>query len=309
LIFLQYVFAGNEHPVEVASHGNCNMRLAPAYIRTKESTVEKLRNEATSKFPKDAYHKVHKDQGGILNASSISDLPRNVGQAKYLQRGSTKPKNFDNIDSLLILLEQCKRQQLHRDEQSFIREVTGAPEFRCILGFDWQLQDISTFCTDPAQIPVFGADPTFNLGRFNVTVTTFHNLKVVDRATGKHPTMIGPLLLSQTKSFDSYNQFFSKMVSLNKGTRGILAFGTDGEEELFKAMKFSFPYALHLRCFNHFRDNCKEKLRSSNVPEEVQKEFLYDIFGRQVGEIWEKGSSFFAKMDLSYFALRVFVYN
>jgi hypothetical protein len=124
---------------------------------------------------------------------------------------------------------------------------------------------------------VFGADPTFKLGRFNVTVTTLQNLKVVDRVNGNHPTMIGRLLLSQTKSFDSYNQFFSKMISLNKGTRGILAFGTDGEEELYNAKKRSFPHALHLRCFNHFHNNCKEKLRSSNVPQNVQKEFLYNI--------------------------------
>ena len=269
LIFLQYIFTGKEHPVEPASHGNSKMRLCSAYIRTKESAIGKLRREVRFKPPKDAYHRVHKDQGGLMNASSSSDLPRNVAQAKYLRRGSTKPKNFDGIDFLLILLEQCKRQQLHRDEQPFIREVTGAPELRCILGFDWQLRDVATFCTDPAQISVFGADPTFNLGRFNVTVTSLQNLKVVDRVYGHHPTMIGPMLLSQTKSFDSYNQFFSKMVSLNKGTRGILAFGTDGEEELYKAMKCSFPHALHLRCFNHFRDNCKEKLRSSNVPEDV----------------------------------------
>jgi hypothetical protein len=52
--------------------------------------------------------------------------------------------------------------------------------------------------------------------------------------------MIGPLLISQTKSFDAYNYFFGKIVSLNKDTRGVIAFGTDGEEELFRAMKFNF---------------------------------------------------------------------
>ena len=160
---------------------------------------------------------------------------------------------------------------------------------RCVLAYDWQLRDVATFCTNPAQFSVFGADLTFNLGRFNVTVTSYRNLKVVDRAKGHHPAMIGPMLLSQTKSFDAYNYFFSKIVSLNKNVRGIMAFGTDDEEELYKAMKFSFPRALHLRCFTHFRDNCKDKLRSSNVLEMAQKEFLSDIFGRRVGETWEKG--------------------
>ena len=60
---------------------------------------------------------------------------------------------------------------------------------------------------------VLGVDPTFNLGRFNVTVTTFRNLKVTDKVAGHHPIMIGPLLLSQTKTFDAYNYFFSKVSS------------------------------------------------------------------------------------------------
>jgi hypothetical protein len=288
-IFIQYLFDGMEHPVCPSAHGNCKRKRSSPYVRTKESTVQELRRESSAQTPKAAYHTVHKEKGGIMNAVSISDLPRNRAQAKYTRRGHTRVKSFDNIDSLTILLEQCKRQQMNRNEQPFIREITGAPELRCVLGYDWQLDDLATFCTDPEEMSVFGADPTFNLGRFNVTVTSYRNLKVVDRVHGHHPAMIGPLLLSQTKTFDAYNHFFSKIISLNKETRGILAFGTDGEEELYKAMKFSFPYAVHLRCFNHFRDNCKDKLKSSNVPEEAQKQFLFDVFGRRVGDTWEQG--------------------
>ena len=189
---------------------------------------------------------------------------------------------------LTILLEQCKRQQINRNEQPFIREITGAPELRCVLGYDWQLDELVTFCTDPNEMSVLGADPTFNLLRFNVTVTSYRNIKVVERVNGHHPAMIGPILISQTKTFDAYNHFFNKIISLNRETRGILAFGTDGEEELYKAMKFNFPNAVHLRCFNHFRDNCKNKLKSSNVPEEAQKQFLFDVFGRRVGDTWEQ---------------------
>ena len=160
-----------------------------------------------------------------------------------------------------------------------------------ILAYDWQLLDLATFCTEPSAFSVFGADPTFNLGRFNVTVTSFRHLKVVNRETGGHPTLVGPILLNQIKSFDAYNQFFSKLVSLNKDVRGVLAYLTDSEEELYRAMNFSFPQALHLRCFNHFHDNCKDKLKASNVPEQVQKEFLYDVCGRYVEDAWEKGKS------------------
>ena len=251
--------------------------------------MKNLKRKAKTQTPKEAYHAVHKEHGIVLSAYSLSDLPRNRAQAKYLRRGQSVPKNFEKIDSLVILLEQCKRQQLHRDEQSFTREVVGALELRCVLSFDWQLQDIVVFCNDPAKNSVLGVDPTFNLGKFNLTVTTYSNLKAVDRVTRAHPTMIGPLLLSQKKTFDPYNHFFTKIVSLNNETREILAFGTDGEEELFRAMRYTFPQAIHLRCFSHFMDNCKRQLRLSNVPEKEQKEILFDIFGRQIGETWEQG--------------------
>ena len=87
---------------------------------------------------------------------------------------------------------------------------------------------------NPNNFGILGADPTFNLGKFNVTVTTYTNLLVVARKTRKHPVMIGPLFMHQVKTYDAYNYFFSKMVSLNKDIANVLAFGTDGKEPLFK---------------------------------------------------------------------------
>ncbi len=58
-------------------------------------------------------------------------------------------------------------------------------------------------------------------------------------------------------------------------------------------------YAIHLRCFGHFRDNCKAKLRQSNVPESVQLAFLSDIFGKRYDETLEKGKIIFAQINPS----------
>ncbi len=198
-IFVQYIFDDTEHPVQLSVHENCKRKHSSVYVRTKESTIQSLKEKTAVQTPKVAYHEVTKEHGGVLEASSISDLPRDSAQAKYRRHSYTNKKSFDHIDSLVILLEQCKRQQLERDEQPFIREVIGAPEMRCILGYDWQLKDIVHFCTNPTKFSVFGADPTFNLGKFNATVTSYSNVKVIDRVTGGHPTMIGPILLSQTK--------------------------------------------------------------------------------------------------------------
>ena len=203
------MFDNHQHTVEPTKHGNAKKADATRYIRTKESTISRLGEVTSSTTPKPAYHKVLREKGGIRNASSASDLPRNRDQAKYVRRMNTAQST--NVDSLVVLLTQCKRQQLNRGEKPFIREVIGAPELRCFLGYDWQLLNLAIFCSDPKCFTVLGVDPTFNLGRFNVTVTTFKNLKVVDRVTGQYPIMIGPLFLSQTKSFDAYNCFFSKV--------------------------------------------------------------------------------------------------
>ena len=92
--------------------------------------------------------------------------------------------------------------------------------------------------------------------------------------------LIGPLFMHKKKTYDAYNYFFSKLVSLNREVENVLVFGTDGEEPLFKAMERNMYHAIHLRCFGHFRDNCNEKLRT--LPVAVQKEFLDDLFGRRV---------------------------
>lgn len=70
------------------------------------------------------------------------------------------------------------------------------------------------------------------------------------------------------------------MVGLNKEIANLMAFGTDGEEPLYKAMEQNMYQAIHLRCFGHFGNNCKEKLRA--MPPEEQKEFLDNLFGHRI---------------------------
>ena len=148
----------------------------------------------------------------------------------------------------MILLEQCKRQQLANPKTAFVHEVSFVPELRCVMCYDDQLADIVRFCTNPNNFGILGEDPTFNpktafvhevsfapelrcvmcyddqladivrfctnpnnfgilgedttfnFGKFNVTVTAYTNLLVVDRKTHKHPVMIGPLFMHQTKT-------------------------------------------------------------------------------------------------------------
>ena len=291
---IQYLFDGDEHAVTPAPHGNTRQTQASAYIRTKPSVLKRVQEVSNISGPKETFHLVSEENGGYLQAAAASDLPRNRDQAKNCRsRLSNSKRNLKNVDSLAILLQECKRQQMSLGEYPFIRDVNAAPELRCVLGFDWQLKEIEQFCTDPRNFTIFAADPTFNLGNFNLTVTTYRHLKVVTRRDDHHPLMIGPLLISQSKTSETYNYFFGKLTALNNNLKNVLGIGTDGEEALIDAMKNSMNHAIHLRCFGHFRDNCKTKLRESNVSEAVQKTFMHDVFGNRQGEIFEKGTVYY----------------
>lgn len=69
--------------------------------------------------PKAAFHQVEDMAGGIMNVDYLSDLPRNRDQASYLRRGTSENKAAD-VNSLVILLEQCRRQQLANPKTTFI---------------------------------------------------------------------------------------------------------------------------------------------------------------------------------------------
>ena len=75
---MQYLFDGIEHPVQPSAHGNSKRKRSSPYVRTKESTVQKLQRESSVQTPKAAYHTVHKEKG--VSWGTISDLPMELKQ-------------------------------------------------------------------------------------------------------------------------------------------------------------------------------------------------------------------------------------
>ena len=70
-----------------------------------------------------------------------------------------------------------------------MRLVNAAPYPMMLLAYDWMLDDLVRFCTSASEFSVFGIDPTFSLGAFDVTVTTYHHLllhKRGDRTVTNH---------------------------------------------------------------------------------------------------------------------------
>ena len=121
-----------------------------------------------------------------------------------------------------------------------------------LLAFDWTL-DIVRFCTPVLQFSIKGIDPTFNLGTFDVTVTTYcHLLHTVQQNTIKHPLCIGPLFVHVKKDFSAYHFFASSLVGRRPAFTDLRCYGTAA---LVNAFAAAFPRATHLRCFLHFRKN------------------------------------------------------
>ena len=120
------------------------------------------------------------------------------------------PGHYQETGSKHTILSKTRKPQIHYslilesqnlqgNQDHFIREVKLAPEPCVVMGTDYQLADVEAFCTSPNNHCVFGIDPTFNLGRFNLTVTTYKHLQLV-KPNGEPPTFVGPLIAKHSRA-------------------------------------------------------------------------------------------------------------
>lgn len=198
--------------------------------------------------------------GGYEKVRCFGDHARNRAQITDLRR-KTCP------DEMIEVLDMCKDQQ--GTDDAFVRDVTLAPEKTIFLGNNRQLKDIEKFCTGPGNLCVLGADPTYNIGNVYVTLTTYRHLMLTN-AKGVSPVMIGPALIHYQKAFDSYFQLPANMLRYHKALSGLKCIGTDGEVNVYEALKSVFHDANHLLCDIHVRDNIETKLTDLGIKGEVR---------------------------------------
>jgi len=268
--------------VQLKPHGNSKSSMP--FFRTSTSAKKLHRELASKSMPKDVVHQATQLQGGELEVRGIGSLPRNRQQIANYRRGDNK-KDENVLYSVML---ECKQAQ--GSKEAFVRDVKAAPDPQCVLCYDWQLSDMERFLANTFdEHGVLSIDPTYNLGQFDVTPTTYPHLLLEDVSTCKHPSVLGPILVHQRVNFSAFHYFASSLIGLNKNTRGLRAFGTDGQEPLIDAFSHSFPSAVQLRCFIHFKRNISEKLREYGIPSSVAEEFLADIFGKHEGSSYYAG--------------------
>ena len=267
---IQYTFIYEEHTIKVAPHGNSVK--SESYIRTMPSVMNKLKDASSNNTAKRTLSFVTND---ITTAHSAGAMPRGRQQVNDIRKKMTT-----TTDPLFTLMMMCKEGEGSKSPDAFVRIVTGAPFPMMMLAFDWTLEDLVRFCTSSSSFSILGIDPTFSLGAFDVTVTTYRHLLLTTKDDQhKHPVLIGPLFIHVKKDFQSYHFFASSLVSKKPELAELQCFGTDGESALVKAFSAVFTKAMHLRCFLHFRQNIEHKLQELGVSSSVIKEYRKDIFG------------------------------
>ena len=131
--------------------------------------------------------------------------------------------------------------------------VNATPYPVMMIAMDYTLDDLVRFCTNPRYFSILGVDPTFNLGDFDVTVTTYRHLLLEPYGSppGK-PPMVGPMFIHVQNDFEAHHFFTSTLIGPRRGLSNLRAFGTNGEKALENALASTFPAAQHVRCFLHY---------------------------------------------------------
>ena len=151
----------------------------------------------------------------------LGQVPRNRQQVKDMARRKaiskgSYPKNMSGAGRpsdpwYVTKWEQDPRKGPKDCIYLWVR--VGAKPF-CVVGTNRQLDDLKRFGCNPVEYRPLTVDPTFDFGPYNVTPIWYQHLIVLRREDGKHPTMIGPVLLHEKKTQSTYSLFGGTLKSL-----------------------------------------------------------------------------------------------
>ena len=190
-----------------------------------------------------------------MKSESISKEPRNLKQIYNVKASAKK-----NKDELFELVEQIK------SNDKYIKELYVGESIQYILASDDQLIDLGGQVTNPVSFSVVSFDPTFKLGEFYVTTSTYENQflrHLSGTMAGKHPFFVGHVFVHHFMNFESYYYYFSTLQRIQSGLKNIQAIGSDGVIALQNAIVAAWPDSIKLQCFLHKKENIKNHLLKS----------------------------------------------
>ena len=211
---------------KVLPHGNVHHH-SDSFIWTQPSTLQKIKDKQCSGITVVA--EITKE-GGVVECHSSSCLPQNRHQL------SNTSSSRHNHNLLYAVMEMCMKSKC--EGEKFVQCVQAVPE-----PSEQQLLDIERFCTCEDEFTVMRFDPTFNCGKFMITVTAYKYLMLERSVDGTVPTFLGPMLVHQRKLKESYRCLISSNIGAHPPLSHILAVSTEGESNFMQ--RFSIIYHLH----------------------------------------------------------------
>ena len=285
---IQYFFKDSpEIPIFPTAPGNSKDE-SRMFFPTSRSTLQSLKQRCSEMNPSNAYDAVHRESGDIMALRSISEEPRDKKQA-YNSRHSLSATSSVQKDEMLELHSQLRSHQ-EESGKGFLREISVTDSPHAFLALEDQLDNVVRFCTSPTRFSVLGVDATFKLGDFFVTLTTYKNLMLRSRRTGKHPVFLGPSFIHMSRNTEDYLMFTQAMVRKRRELVDLKAYGTDNEDALRNALRITFANSVALLCRIHKKENIEHHLHSTlKVSHNVKKEIVHDVFGQKEGSILHMG--------------------
>ncbi len=147
---------------------------------------------------------------------------------------------------------------------------------------DKQLDDIERFCChDEFPCSPLYVDTTFKFGSFFVVTTTYRNLYVKSKRTGKYPCIMGPVMITHRTNRQTYRLLFDSITQARPSlSTNLKAFITDGESALQNALTEAFPNAVSLMCITHIERNIRRHAKENlHLSDRFAATVIKDITG------------------------------
>lgn len=287
-VILQYFFVGKHvQKLNYQSHGNCKNNSP--FMPRRKSVLNSIKVLAQELPPAKVVSTLLSQVGGTTGIESISQTPRNRKQVYNVKQtsipnpprfkaGSVRVSNFDAIAQMSI-------------QGSFVKsfELCEGGHPRVVCATEQQISDLRDNCTG-GDASVLQIDPTFCLGQFYLTCTTFRHKKFINASNNLPALLPGPCMLHATREITDY-EHFGRHISRLLGDKTVAFVGTDGEKALISGLHRteSFSNSLWLLCMNHAKDNCLRKMTELGITKELQHKIVRDIYGYEDSGIRHQG--------------------
>ena len=225
----------------LSSHGNAKDKKS--FYPTWSSTLEQVKKQCVQHGPKSTVEYLSSAVGGVIGASAPGQLPRyekqvtNTTKREKLKGRCSGASAGSDADNLFVVMQWAHSED---PASKFVRGVRTIPDPAIILADNCQPYDMNRFRTSHSEFGILTVDPTFSLGKFDVTTVTYRHLLLETKRNKNTPMFLGPVLIYYRKTFATYLFLASSLVGLSWQPEGVRAFGTDGEEALADAFAHKF---------------------------------------------------------------------